>query len=152
MQKKRFTLDRDISTANDAVDLVGLDHPLVQEELGRWRSLPPEQLGVALCGSAGGQTLLSIWLVETATGTQEKQVSVQPIAVRSDGTRVPSVERQVSQLLHSAATVPTLSGDERLSLFANVVEPTLQRELKHKAGNREGGFFAELIGYAELVD
>ena len=47
-QKKRFTLDRDTATANDAVDLMGLDHPLIQQELGRWRSLPPEQLGVAL--------------------------------------------------------------------------------------------------------
>ena len=95
--------------------------------------------------------LLSLWLVETATGTLEKRVSVQPIAVRSDGTRVPGVERQVSQILHSVATQPFFSADERVSLFANSVEPTLQRELKHKAGNREGGFSAELIGYAELA-
>jgi len=69
-QKKRFTLDRDTATANDAVDLMGLDHPLIQQELGRWRSLPPEQLGVALSGGEVGRTLLSLWLVETATGTQ----------------------------------------------------------------------------------
>ncbi len=151
-QKKRFTLDRDTVTANDAVDLMGLDHPLIQQELGRWRSLPPEQLGVALSGGEVGKTLLSLWLVETATGTQEKRVSVQPIAVRPDGTRVPNVERQVSQILHSVAAAPALSPDERLSLFANSVEPTLQRELKHKAGNRDGGFSVELIGYVELVD
>ena len=149
--KKRFTLDRDTATTNDAVDLMELDHPLVKEELGRWRSLPPEQLGVALSGSDLGRMLLSLWLVETATGTLEKRVSVQPIAVRSDGTRVPGVERQVSQILHSVATQPFFSADERVSLFANSVEPTLQRELKHKAGNREGGFSAELIGYAELA-
>jgi hypothetical protein len=77
---------------------------------------------------------------------------VQPIAIRSDGTRVPNAELQVSQILHSVATVPTLSTDERLSLFANSIEPTLQRELRHKAGNRDGGFSAELIGYVELVD
>jgi len=153
-QKKRFTLDRDTATANDAVDLMGLDHPLIQQELGRWRGLPPEQLGVALSGNEIGTTLLSLWLVETATGTQEKRVSVsvQPIAVRPDGTRVPTVERQVGQILHSSvATVRALSPEERLSLFASSVEPTLQRELKHKAGNRDGGFSAELIGYVELV-
>ena len=33
--KKRFTLDRDTATTNDAVDLMGVDHPLVKEELGR---------------------------------------------------------------------------------------------------------------------
>ncbi len=150
--KKRFTLDRDIATANDAVDLMGLDHPLVQEELGRWRSLPPEQLGVAIRGPGdSGGTLLSLWLVEAAAGTQEKRVSIQPIAIKPDGTRAPGVERQVSQILHSATAPPSLSPEERLSLFAQSVEPTLQRELKHKAGNREGGFSAELVGYVEFA-
>lgn len=151
-RKKRFTLDRDTATSNDAVDLMGLDHPLVQEELGRWRSLPPEQLGVSLEGAEVGTTLLSFWLVEASAGSGEKRVSVQPIAVKPDGTRVPSVERQASQVFHAAETIPILSPEERLSLFASAVEPTLQRELRHKgAGNRDGSFSAELIGYVEIT-
>jgi SNF2 family DNA or RNA helicase len=151
-RKQRFTLDRDTATSNDNVDLMGLDHPLVQEELSRWRSLVPEQLGVALNGTEGGITLLSLWLVEASAGTGEKRVSVQPIAVRQDGTRVPSVERQASQLFHSAEAPPVLSPDERLSLFASIVEPTLQRELRHKgAADGDGSFSAELIGYLEIV-
>ena len=151
-RKKRFTLDRNVATSNDNVDLMGLDHPLVQEELGRWRSLPPEQLGVSLEGSGTGTTLLSFWLVEASAGTGEKRVSVQPIAVKPDGTRVPSVERQAGQFLHAAETSPILSPDERLSLFASAVEPTLQRELKHKgAANGDGSFSAELIGYVEIA-
>lgn len=151
-RKKRFTLDRDTATSNDAVDLMGLDHPLVQEELGRWRSLPPEQLGVSLEGAEVGTTLLSFWLVEASAGSGEKRVSVQPIAVKPDGTRVPSVERQASQFFHAAETIPILSPEERLSLFASAIEPTLQRELRHKgAGNRDGSFSAELIGYVEIT-
>lgn len=152
MRKKRFTLDRDTATSNDNVDLIGLDHPLVQEELGRWRALAPEQLGVALEGAEVGTTLLSFWLVEASTGTGEKRVSVQPIAVKPDGTRVPSVERQASQFFHAAETSPILSPDERVSLFASAVEPTLQRELRHKgAANGDGSFSAELIGYVEIA-
>lgn len=152
VRKKRFTLDRETATANEGVDLLGLDHPIVQEELGRWRSLPPEQLGVALEGTDVGATLLSFWLVEASVGTGEKRVSVQPIAVKSDGTRVPSVERQTSQLFDAAARRPILSPDERLSLFASAVEPTLQRELRHKGAARgDGSFSAELIGYVEIV-
>lgn len=152
MRKKRFTLDRDTATSNDDVDLMGLDHPLVQEELGRWRSLAPEQLGVALEGAEVGTTLLSFWLVEASTGTGEKRVSVQPIAVKPDGTRVPSVERQASQFFHAAETSPILSPDERVSLFASAVEPTLQRELRHKgAADGDGSFSAELIGYVEIA-
>lgn len=151
-RKKRFTLDRDTATSNDAVDLMGLDHPLVQEELGRWRSLPPEQLGVSLEGAEVGTTLLSFWLVEASAGSGEKRVSVQPIAVKPDGTRVPNVERQASQFFHNAETIPILSPEERLSLFASAIEPTLQRELRHKgAGNRDGSFSAELIGYVEIT-
>ncbi|MBY5379353.1 DEAD/DEAH box helicase [Rhizobium leguminosarum] len=150
-QKKRFTLDRDIATSHEDVDLMGLDHPLVQGELSRWRSLPPDQLGVALNGTESGSTLLSIWLIETSLGTGERRVSVQPIAVRQDGTRNPSIERQISQVFHAAEMQPTLSFDERVSLFASSVEPTLQRELRHKgAVNGEGSFSAELIGYVEL--
>lgn len=152
VRKKRFTLDRETATANEGVDLLGLDHPIVQEELGRWRSLPPEQLGVALEGTDVGATLLSFWLVEASVGTGEKRVSVQPIAVKSDGTRVPSVERQTSQLFDAAARRPILSPDERLSLFASAVEPTLQRELRHKGAARgDGSFSAELIGYVEIA-
>ncbi|MER2534007.1 MAG: SNF2-related protein [Rhizobiaceae bacterium] len=152
VRKKRFTLDRDTATSNDNVDLMGLDHPLVQEELGRWRALAPEQLGVALEGAEVGTTLLSFWLVEASTGTGEKRVSVQPIAVKPDGTRVPSVERQASQFFHAAETSPILSPDERVSLFASAVEPTLQRELRHKgAANGDGSFSAELIGYVEIA-
>lgn len=151
-RKKRFTLDRDTATSNDDVDLMGLDHPLLQEELGRWRSLPPEQLGVSLRGAEVGTTLLSFWLVEASVGTGEKRVSIQPIAVKPDGTRVPSVERQASQLIRSAEVAPVLSPDQRLSVFASAVEPTLQRELKHKGSPMgDGSYSAELIGYVEIV-
>lgn len=151
-RRKRFTLDRDTATSNDAVDLMGLDHPLVQEELGRWRGLPPEQLGVSLAGAEVGTTLLSFWLVEASAGSGEKRVSVQPIAVKPDGTRVPSVERQANHFFNATETMPILSPDERLSLFSSAVEPTLQRELRHKgAANGDGSFSAELIGYLEIV-
>jgi len=152
IRRKRFTLDRDTATASEDVDLMGLDHPLVQEELGRWRSVPPEQLGVSLNGAEVGTTLLSLWLVEISTGTGEKSVSVQPIAVKPDGTRAPGVERQAGHLIRGSEAMPVLSPDQRLSLFASAIEPTLQRELKHKGtATGDGSYSAELIGYVEIA-
>lgn len=152
IRRKRFTLDRDRATTSEDVDLMGLDHPLVQEELGRWRSVPPEQLGVSLNGAGVGTTLLSLWLVERSTGTGEKRVSVQPIAVKPDGTRAPAIERQAGHLMRCAEAMPVLSPDQRLSLFASAVEPTLQRELKHKGTTMgDGSYSAELIGYVEIA-
>lgn len=151
--KKRFTLDRDTATANDNIELMGIDHPTVQEELGRWRSLSPESLGaVANSSEEGDPVLLSLWMVETTAGNGEKRISLQPIAVNMEGSRVPSVERQTDRYLRAEPGSPKLSDDERLLLFSSVVEPTLQRELKHKgAANGDGSYSAELIGYIEIV-
>jgi hypothetical protein len=150
-RKLRFTLDRDTATIRDDLDLLGLDHPLVQEELGRWRSLPPEYLGLSVTRENNGRTLLSFWLVESAVGNGERRVAVQTIAVLEDGTRVPAIERHAEQYLQAPVSHPCLSPEQRLQLFASVVEPTLQRELKHKgAATGDGSYSAELIGYVEI--
>ncbi len=150
-RRARFTTDRDAATSSDNLDLLGLDHPLVQEELGRWRSVPPEELGIAVEGDAGEPALLSFWLVEASTGSGERRVIIQPIAVKMDGTRVPTVERQGQRYLQAVPAKATLSAEQRLELFARAVEPTLQRELKHKgAANGDGSYSAELIGCVEI--
>ena len=148
----RFTLDRDTATSDEKVELLGLDHPLVQEELGRWRSLPPEELGVALSALNKGPVLLSNWLIETSTRNGEKRAFVQSIAVDANGTRVPAIEKQFSKILKLPTANKHMEAEERLSLFNLTVEPTLQREIKHKgAADGDGSYSAELIGYAELL-
>ena len=151
-RRTRFTLNRDIATGSDDVELMGLDHPLMQEELGRWRSVPPEEIGIAVASDVEEPVLLSFWMVEMSAGKGERRVVVQPIAVKVDGTRVPTVERQCERFLQSATTEPKFSPEQRLDLFSRAVEPTLQRELKHKgAANGDGSYSAELIGYVEIV-
>ena len=150
--KTRFTLDRDTATGNDKFDLMGLDHPLLQEELGRWRSVPPESLGVALEGSGHGPAVLAIWMVETSNSAGEHRSTIQAIAVNLEGTRLPAAERQIDIVLRSNPARAVLSETNRIELFAQHVEPTLQRELKHKgAASGEGSYSAELIGYIEIV-
>lgn len=151
-RRKRFTSDRDTATSSENVDLIGLDHPLLQKEFGLWRSLPPEQLGVAVQGNGDATILLSNWLVETFINNGERRVFVQSIAIKRDGSRAPAVERQSIQAIRSPGAAPVLSVAERLSLFTSSVEPTLQRELRHKgAANGDGSYSAELIGYIEIV-
>jgi len=148
--RARFTLNRDLANSEDGLELMGLDHPLVQEELVRWRSLPPEELGFAVFGDTSSPAILSLWRVESASSNGERRVTVQSIAIKQDGTRVPSAERQADQLLHGKVAVPRFLVDERLQLFNTIVEPTLERELKHKGGE-DGSYSAELIGYVEVV-
>ena len=149
----QFTLNRDTATSRDDLELMGLDHPLVQEELGRWRSVPPEDVGIAVTADVDEPVLLSLWMVEASSGNGERRVVVQPIAIRQDGTRVPVIERQCERYLQAPATTPRFLPEQRLELFTRAVEPTLQRELKHKgAANGDGSYSTELIGYVEIVD
>lgn len=153
VRRARFTLNRDAATSHEDLQLIGLDHPLVQEELGRWRSLPPEDIGIAITGGVEEPVLLSLWIVEASAGNGERRVVVQPIAVKQDGTRVPAVERHSERYLLSPATKPRFLPEQRIELFTRAVEPTLQRELKHKgAANGDDSYSAELIGYVEIVD
>lgn len=150
--RTRFTLNRDVATSRDDLELVGLDHPLVQEELERWRSVPVEDVGIAVSGDVDSPVLLSLWMIEASAGNGERRVVVQPIAVKQDGSRVPSIERHAESYLNAPAALPRFTAEQRLELFARVVEPTLQRELKHKgAVNGDGSYSADLIGYVEVV-
>ena len=90
-----------MATSNDNVELMGLDHQLVQEELGRWRIVPPEYLGIAIAADVDNQVLLSFWMVETSGENGERRVVVQPIAVKQDATWV---SLQYHRLRSSVAT------------------------------------------------
>ena len=150
--KTRFTIDRDTATGSNKYDLMGLDHPLLQEELARWRSVPPESLGVALEGIGHGPAVLTIWMIVTSNSAGEHRSAIQAIAVNLEGTRLPAAERQIDTVLRSNPARPALSAEERIELFSQHVEPTLQRELKHKgAAAGEGSYSAELISYIELI-
>ena len=114
--------------------------------------MPPEDIGVAVKGDLAGPVLLSLWMVEASGKNGEKQLLVQAIAVKQDGSRVPSVERQSEHYMQSSPSKPAFSPEERIELFFKAVEPTLQRELKHKGFvNGDGSYSAELIGYVEIT-
>ncbi len=151
-RRARFTLNRDAATSQDDLELMGLDHPLVQEELGRWRSMAPETIGIAVSAEVEEPVLLSIWMIEVLARGGERRAVVLPIAVKQDGTRVPAVERQCERYFQAPATTPRFSSEQRLDLFLHIVEPALQRELKHKGtAAGDGSYAAELISYVEIV-
>ena len=151
-QKTRFTLNRDTATNRDDFDLLGLDHPLVQEEIGRWSSLSPEDLGIAVKSEVDDAVFLSFWLVDVVAGNGERRVFVQTIAVNLDGFRISSIEHQADCYFRAPGSEPQFSSEQRIEFFRRVVEPTLERELNHKGMvNGDGNYSAELIGYVEIT-
>ena len=98
-ESRIFTLDRDTATRNNEVELMGLDHPLVREELQRWANLTPEELGIAMKGNGAGPAVMSLWRIEATNGAGERRTTIQPIAVRRDGTRAPALEKEVERVM-----------------------------------------------------
>ena len=114
--------------------------------------MSPEEFDIAVESDVEVPVLLSFWMVEASAGNGERLVVVQSIAVKQDGTRAPTVERQCERYLHAPTTTPKFSSGQRLGLFSRAVDPTLQQELKYKGtANGDGSYSAGLIGHVEIV-
>lgn len=150
-RRARFTTNREEATGQEGLELLGLDHPLVREEIEQWRRLPPEQVGIAVERINDPSAILSVWLVETTGKHGNRQQMLQAIAVAQDGSRAPGVERQAEQYFQRKPNAPWLFPDKRLELFVQTIEQALQRELRYKGFVRDdGSYSAELIGYVEI--
>ncbi len=147
----RFTDDREKAANAENLELLGLDHPLVSDCLGRSRATPPEQLGAAVKTADSENAIVSWWHVEAMNRQGEKRTMLQTLAVRPDGLRQPQIERTADTIFRAEPTAPNLSPTQRLAFLHQVVEPTLQRELRHRGVlTDEGSLSAELIGWVEM--
>lgn len=147
----RFTANRDEARMRDDVELLGLDHPLVQDALRRHSGVEPEQVGVAVASNGEPPSAVTWWLVEAHGAGSERSSKLIRLAVDGEGTRQPPVERQADALFHRAPGTPFLAPAERAALLADHIEPMLHRELRHRGlVPDDGGFRAELVGWVEV--
>lgn len=150
-QLVRFTDDRDKATNEDDFELLGLDHPIVEEALNRARAISPEELGAAVMTADGLTGIASWWLVEAVTRERERRRFILPLVLDEDGTRMPQSERHSDQLFALRPVRSSLVPDQRLSLLHKKVEPTLQRELRHRGVVADvGSYTAELLAWLEI--
>ena len=148
----KFTTDRDTATGQDNLDLLGLDHSLIQEQLGFWRAISPEEIGISVKGNDEGPAVISFWHVELTTSKGERKIINLPIAVKMDGARIPSLERKGDAVYELEPASSFLTAEQRSSMLSEHIEPTLQRELRHKGmASGEGSYSAEMIGWVEVV-
>jgi hypothetical protein len=147
----RFTLDRDAARAKAGLDLLGLDHPIVQEAIKRWQSASPEGIGLAVSGPEG-PGVLTWWLVETRGSSGEHRATVLALGVSDDGKRNSSLERLGAGVFARAGHATSTTPSARKALLHEHVEPMLERELQHRDIVPEGGSYAaKLIGWIEVV-
>lgn len=148
----RFTTDRDLAREDDALDLFGLDHPLMQEALRRWREAAPEGLGLAVRAGDDPAGVLTAWLVETHGPRGERRAAVQFLAADGAGHRLPALERRAREVFERAPVASPWDLDERKRILHGTIEPMLQREVQRRRLSPEkGGFSSQLLGWVEVV-
>ena len=147
----RFTSNRAQAREHQDLELLGLDHPVVNAALRRWAEVSPHEVGVAVEGNGEGQGVLSWWLVESRGKEGEQRTRLQPLAVSCNGARLPGFEQLGGALLHRPPAAPFIDLNERLRILKEYLEPMLSREIRQSGFvNSDGGFSARLIGWVEV--
>jgi hypothetical protein len=147
----RFTTQREVARQRVDVELMGLDHPLVEEAIARARLLPPEGLGAVVRGADGEPGILSWWLIH-AHREEGVRSHLQPIAIGLDGTRKPMLEARADSIWNFPPSSSFLNDSQRLGLLRQNIEPMLRRELLHRGViTDQAGFSAELVGWIEVA-
>lgn len=146
----RLTDDRDRAISSEGLGLLGLDHPLVSEQLAKWRAAPPEHLGVCVRAREVAPAVSCWWLVDIATAQGERQTQVLVTAVTEAGHRAIEIEREPERILGLPPNSPFLTVNSRMHIFVEFVEPALQREMRHRGFLEAGGSVAaELLCWVE---
>lgn len=145
---RRFTTQRETAREREDVELLGLDHPIVEEALVRWRALPPEEVGVSLEGDTEG--VVSSWVIHRHGKGGDRRSHLLVLGVALDGTRSVALERRIDALFGRPATPPVLTRPQRIKLLTDL-ESMLRRELLLRGiVDEKTGYSADLIGWMEV--
>jgi len=150
-QEKTCTLNRDLAQLDDTVELLGIDHPVMNHLLQKWRSAPPESAGAVAKVNLEKKAVHTLWSILAFGKASDSSAYIIPLAVDSDGKRIPTVEKQYQRCFSASSDQPIFTEEVRLRLMAEFIEPTLQRELRHRGiASPDKGYSADLIGWIEM--
>ena len=146
------TLDRDLAQDDDNLVLMGIDHPMMNTLIERWKTASPNTLGATTKMGLDWPAVLTIWLVQSFGRGSEAGNHVIPIAVDMDGKRIPSLEKQYRNCFSASVGQTLLEPKKRSQLLHDHVEPTLQRELRHRSiASPEKGYSIEMLAWIEIT-
>jgi SNF2 family DNA or RNA helicase len=146
----QFTSDRDRALQEESLQLVGLEHPVIQKWLSEFRSLPPEERAVsgAFPGFEGEDGLMTYWHVTVHSPKGQIENRVIPIGVTMDGDRYAHLERQNVSQLTTSQVQPDIEKSALLQQIDESAEPILHRELQYTGLLPEGASYsARLLAF-----
>lgn len=96
-----FTTDRDLAINDDSLNLIGLEHPIIQGLMSKYTSL--DNPARAIAGQIKGiiaPGLLYVWSVQTQGKDSQLTKHIISIAITEDGDRAPWLEKLGEKLLN----------------------------------------------------
>jgi superfamily II DNA or RNA helicase len=146
------TINRELARAEDTLELLGLDHPLVVKLLDRWRSLSPTEIGATATAGLSTPAVLTLWLIQGYKRGADSTATLVPIAVDKTGKRVPSIEKRLRDCFQTPATATVIPAPDRPRLLSQFIEPALQRELQHRGiAGVEKSYAVRMVAWVEVV-
>lgn len=147
----RLSLSRDAASHQNELQLLGLDHPLVQEELKHWSSISSDELGISVQADVETEILLLIWETEIMISSGNRRTIVISIAMDESGKRHPSAEKIHHALFQKESCNPHFSAEQRNSIYRKFSESALQREIGYRGYTDIEGYNPKIIGCVELT-
>ena len=145
------TIDRDLAQADENLELLGLDHPLLVDLMNRWRAVSPSEIGATATLGLPQPSVLTLWLIQGYDRGTDSMADLVPIAVDAKGKRAPAIEKRVTESFHARSGATHLSYAERAKLLETAIEPALQRELQHRGiASVERSYASKLLAWIEL--
>ena len=150
-----FTTNRDVALQSDEINLLGLEHPIIQSWLDTFSNLPAQYRAARLASShtLHSGSILTIWhVVVQAAGGQLKQRVVR-LGITSNRERSTHLERLSKDLLSlQVSATPKLDFEEITLLVNETIVDMLRRDLAHNGVlTQEASFSKKLIGLVEVV-
>jgi hypothetical protein len=143
-----FTTEREQANATESLELLGLDHPIVAEQLRQWQSLPAEELGLCVQSPDGRQGVVSVWRIESRDAKGRTQARIVSIACGIDGVRIPTWEKRPEDLYSASATTGSFRHDT--GRMIELTKGALLRELEQRGLAGSGrSYGADLVGWVE---
>jgi hypothetical protein len=138
-----FSTDRDAANADEALDLLGLDHPSVAALLEKYRELPAEEIGVAVRSQDNRAGVLGIWSAEWPGVRGQARRTLVRLAVDGHGSRIPPWEHKPDDIFFAEP-----ADGSQIFHALEVSESALDRELQHRGGVSDNRpYLTRLVGW-----
>lgn len=146
-EEVRFTTNRDLALEEEKLQLLGVEHPLVEGWLRSLQGSPASAraLVVELEGGDHTGTALTIWKVIVQSPGGRITQRIIRLGVKEDGSRDPLLERACRDLLKAVRSSTTFVGIDKIRDQASAAEKLLHRELEHQGLLVDGATYSATL-------